>query len=396
MKSKLLYGLIVCAAIILTACGGEAEETVLENPNGIIIHGEVQGVADGTSAILWVFENQEDRIADSTTIVDGQFDLLTDTKELREYVLVIDNNNNEPVYFFPDENSSNITVKGSMPGFGTNYEVEGDQNSIDYKEYRTFILPYKSQQDVIFAQYDAVNPEDKEKRASLLGQMDSINNIKKEYAIDYIKENPSSPVAWVMLSEFYPPSGIAAFDTVDFEYFELVKTEMAAKYPYSEYVDFIDKSISNTKSQLALLAAGGGDPDAAPELVYNNPDGEPIALSSLRGKVVLIDFWASWCGPCRMENPNVVKTYNEYKDKGFTIYSVSLDQDLNKWKQAIEADNLSWPNHVSDLKGWQSEAAAKYKVNSIPATFLLDKDGKIIDQNLRGAQLEQKLQEILG
>ena len=97
-----------------------------------------------------------------------------------------------------------------------------------------------------------------------------------------------------------------------------------------------------------------------------------------------------------MENPNVVKTYNKYKDKGFTIYSVSLDQDLNKWKQAIKADNLSWPNHVSDLKGWQSEAAAKYKVNSIPATFLLDKDGKIIDQNLRGAQLEQKLQEILG
>jgi peroxiredoxin len=91
----------------------------------------------------------------------------------------------------------------------------------------------------------------------------------------------------------------------------------------------------------------------------------------------------------------VVKTYEKYKNKGFTIYSVSLDTDKAKWQQAIKADNLSWPNHVSDLKGWQSEAAAKYNVNSIPATFLLDKNGNIIDQNLRGAQLEQKLQELL-
>ena len=134
----------------------------------------------------------------------------------------------------------------------------------------------------------------------------------------------------------------------------------------------------------------------APELALPNTDGEVIALSSLRGKVVLIDFWASWCGPCRMENPNVVRTYNKYKDKGFTIYSVSLDQDKNAWIKAIEADNLSWPNHVSDLKGWQSAAAAKYNVNSIPATFLIDGEGRIIDQNLRGPALEQKLQQILG
>ena len=396
MKSKLLNSLIVATVFIVSSCGGTEEEAVLENPNGIIIHGELSGVENGTPIVLWVFENQEDRIVDSTTIIDGEFDLLTDTKEMREYVMVVNDNNAEPIYFFPDELSGNITVKGSMPGFGSNYKVEGDQNSIDYKEYLIFLEPYKIQQDILFAQYDALSPDDTEMRASLLAQADSVNDIEKQYAIDYININPGSPISWVMLNEFYPPSGIAAFDTVDFEYFELVFEKMTEKYPYSEYAQYIENNIANTKSQLAQLAAGGGDPDAAPELVYNNPDGEPIALSSLRGQVVLIDFWASWCGPCRMENPNVVKTYNKYKDKGFTIYSVSLDQDLNKWKQAIKADNLLWPNHVSDLKGWQSEAAAKYKVSSIPATFLLDKDGKIIDQNLRGAQLEQKLQEILG
>jgi len=396
MKNKLINSLIVVIALIISACAGSEEEAVLENPNGIIIHGEISGVEDGTQVVLWVFENQEDRIVDSTAIVDGQFDLLTDTKEMREYVMVVNNNNTEPVYFFPDESSGNITVKGSVPGLSSNYKVEGDQNSIDYKEYLEFIEPYKIQQDILFAQYDALSPDDEKNRASLLAQADSINDIEIEYAIDYIDKNPSSPISWVMLSEFYPPSGIAAFDTLDFEYFELVYEKMSEKYPYSEYTEYIKNNIANTKSQLVQLAEGGSDPDAAPELVYNNPDGEPIALSSLRGNVVLIDFWASWCGPCRMENPNVVKTYDKYKDKGFTIYSVSLDQDLNKWKQAIKADNLSWPNHVSDLKGWQSEAAAKYKVNSIPATFLLDKDGKIIDQNLRGAQLEQKLQEILG
>jgi thiol-disulfide isomerase/thioredoxin len=127
----------------------------------------------------------------------------------------------------------------------------------------------------------------------------------------------------------------------------------------------------------------------------NDTNGKAIALSSLQGKVVLVDFWASWCMPCRQENPNVVRMYEKYKDKGFTVYSVSLDESKDAWVKAIKDDNLSWPNHVSDLKGWQSSAAALYGVSSIPATFLLDKEGNIIAQNLRGAELEQKLQEIL-
>jgi len=132
----------------------------------------------------------------------------------------------------------------------------------------------------------------------------------------------------------------------------------------------------------------------APEITLTDTSGNTVPLSSLRGKYVLIDFWASWCGPCRQENPNVVRMYNKFKDKGFTIYSVSLDQAKENWLRAIRNDHLTW-THVSDLKFWQSAAAQLYGVNAIPATFLLDKDGKIIAKNLRGAELEQKLDEIL-
>ena len=121
-----------------------------------------------------------------------------------------------------------------------------------------------------------------------------------------------------------------------------------------------------------------------------------MKLSSTKGKVVLLDFWASWCGPCRRENPNVVRTYEEYKDKGFTVFSVSLDKQADKWKAAIEKDNLVWNTHVSDLKGWSSKAGKAYGVSGIPATFLIDENGKIIAKNLRGSQLEQKLKEVLG
>jgi thiol-disulfide isomerase/thioredoxin len=147
------------------------------------------------------------------------------------------------------------------------------------------------------------------------------------------------------------------------------------------------------KAAAAQLLAPGS---LAPELEGPSPDGKVYKLSSLKGKVVLIDFWASWCGPCRKENPNVVSLYEKYKDKGFTVFSVSLDSDKNAWMRAIETDKLIWPYHISELKRWDGLLSRSYGVNSIPFTVLIDAEGKVIEKNLRGPMLEQKLQQIFG
>jgi peroxiredoxin len=149
--------------------------------------------------------------------------------------------------------------------------------------------------------------------------------------------------------------------------------------------------LENELRRKEQLMVGG----EAPDFSGQSPEGETIALSDLRGKVVLIDFWASWCGPCRRENPNVVKMYNKYKSKGFEILGVSLDSSKDRWVGAIEQDGLTWP-HISDLKKWQSEYAKLYGVRSIPHTVLLDAEGKIVARGLRGVMLENKVAEILG
>ena len=133
----------------------------------------------------------------------------------------------------------------------------------------------------------------------------------------------------------------------------------------------------------------------APDFTMNDPEGKPITLSSFRGKYLLIDFWASWCAPCRQENPNIVKVYNQYKDKGFEILGVSLDRDKAAWVKAIGDDGLSW-YHVSDLNYWQNEVARLYDVNSIPHVLLLDPEGKIVAKNLQSKQLEEKLEKLLN
>ena len=167
---------------------------------------------------------------------------------------------------------------------------------------------------------------------------------------------------------------------------QIAYDKMKISMPASKYT----ADLKSTIESIAPLEVGG----LAPEIALKNPDGTEVKLSSLRGKIVLIDFWASWCGPCRKENPNVVRLYNAYSKKGFEIYGVSLDDNADKWKAAVQKDGLTW-KHVSDLKGWSNSAAKTYQVSSIPFTVLLDKNGRIIAKGLRGAELEAKLAELL-
>ena len=169
-------------------------------------------------------------------------------------------------------------------------------------------------------------------------------------------------------------------------YYKKVDNALAAKYATSPYFQNFHAKVVD----LSRFAVGTD----VPEINLPNPDGNLVPLSSLRGKVVLIDFWASWCKPCRQENPNVVRAYQQYKDKGFTVYGVSLDRTKEAWVNAIAQDNLTW-TQVSDLKFWNSVAAKAYGVSSIPFALLIDQEGKVIGKNLRGAALQQKLAEVL-
>tara|TARA_B110000483_G_scaffold169907_1_gene200948 strand:- start:228 stop:1370 length:1143 start_codon:yes stop_codon:yes gene_type:complete len=271
--------------------------------------------------------------------------------------------------------------------------VTGDSTNVLLQKYFKF-------RNSIISQIQNINTPNEEEK---IIKRNSILTSYQTYIKEFIAENKNSPCLIMLLGEIQNP--------MDFkDELTLIKIVIQEKFEQQKYLKEIVKLIEQAKQQEEFIfqqknkvkeeqntrkELGINIGAIAPEINLKGPNGDLISLSSLKGKVVLLDFWASWCRPCRAENPNVVRLYNKYKDKGFTVYSVSLDQNKDKWLAAIVQDQLNWSNHVSELTGWKSSAGAKYGISSIPKTFLINKKGEITGYDLRGNELEQKLSEIL-
>jgi thiol-disulfide isomerase/thioredoxin len=231
--------------------------------------------------------------------------------------------------------------------------------------------------NALWAQINQATPGNK--RDSLINKFEITKSAVVKQIDNFIATKPASPVSSYILyvtSPVFP--GIESIE----EYYSRLKPSAQGTF----YGQQLSKMINATKIGL--------EGSQAVDFVQNDTANKPVSLSSFKGKYVLVDFWASWCGPCRAENPNVLEAYNKFKDKNFTIVGVSLDQDKEAWKQAIAKDKLPW-THISDLKQWESSVVPAYGIEGIPFNVLLDPTGKIIASGLRGEGLESKLAEVL-
>jgi thiol-disulfide isomerase/thioredoxin len=283
------------------------------------------------------------------------------------------------------DSGDKVTVTGSIKDLGNTYKVTGSKETALFMEYSELQKQQTTQMDSLNQAFRGIMQTikmDSLKMDSLSkvfqGPYEAIMAKHTGKIAEKIKANTSMYASIMAIQGLEPEQYSDLYVALD--------KGLTAKYPNDKTVRTLHEVISK------MLATTTGQD--APEINLPTPAGSLLALSSLRGKVVLIDFWASWCGPCRREMPNVVKAYNKYKDKGFEILGVSLDQDKAAWVEAIKKDGITWPQ-VSDLKYWQSEVVPMYSIQGIPYTVLVDKEGKILAKGLRGAELETAIEKAL-
>ena len=283
------------------------------------------------------------------------------------------------------DSADKVTITGSVKDLGNTFKVEGSSETSIFIEYNNLSKIRDIKLDSLNKEFQLLmetNKMDSKRMDSLSAIFEtpynSIINQSNILMVDKISKNTNMYSSIMAIQALDPDKYSDLYKSLD--------AGLSKKFPNDKNVimfhEVVERMLSTNVGQFA------------PEISLPSPDGKEIALSSLKGKLVLIDFWASWCGPCRKEMPNVVKIYSKFKNKGFEIYGVSLDQDKEKWMEAITKDGINWPQ-VSDLKYWDNVAARIYNVQGIPYTVLIDKDGKIIAKNLRGQELEKKIAEVL-
>ena len=359
MKKSSLFLLTLFFVAHLSA---QAATNTGETKN-LTIQGDIKNVQDNSTVIL--IDAVGNKVLDSAKIVNGKFSISKKLDFTSFYGLVFVSSNKSVGLFVGNDD---VEIKGDINNAEA-FDIKGASTLELYISFVRTLLPKVQKLQALKSSIESTK-EVKIKDSILalikLGETDFENT-----AVELIKANKQSPVAAYFLLQL---NGFPYISTHFNELYTLLD-ENVKKGPIADAI---------VKLQLGKVGS------VLPDFTQNDASGKPISLSSFKGKYVLVDFWASWCGPCRAENPNVVKAFNAYKGKGFTVLGVSLDDNKNKWLDAIKKDGLAW-TQVSDLKGWYNVVAVQFGIQSIPANYLIDPNGVIIGKDLRGADLEAAL-----
>ncbi len=344
--------------------------------DGFTINATLEGVDDGTVVYLEVVGDNELTKLDSANIDNGSVEISGQVDYPQMAYLRIGESGNVINLFIENADIDIVSDINKLD----ETEVKGSSTHDDYVAFMAVTKPFEEESQKIIAEYrEAAAKGDQEKVNEIMKVYEGLSDRQNEAIETFVKGNTNSFLAPFIIRRYLV--------------FELDGDQITALLePIAEEVHVSEDYKELAKRAEILNKVAIGQP--AVDFALNDPEGNPISLSSFKGKYLLVDFWASWCRPCRIENPNVVKVYKDFKDKGFEILGVSFDEDRAKWLDAIQADQLTWM-HVSDLKGWKSMAAGIYAVNSIPHTVLIDPDGIIIAKNLRGDALREKLAELI-